>query len=228
MVERQGQCGEYGREIRRQAQFQAGLFETSLVALSIPWVRIRCWGGEGGLAVRKIMPVMWLSIQLKLNMVCDPLSWPTTRISSPVGRRRSQRLQRTLILISAITKSSRHSTLGRTRICNTFLHLTSTHACRPAYSAPAQVQVECHQTLMQSPDITSKTKTECGKITTCQSTRPPVPPHHADSSRSLFPEPMGTLRYNFDHVHHLLACLFRRSQPPHLTDESHHILGTCS
>src|SRR6266403_4147414 len=87
-------------------------------------------------------------------MVCDPLSCPTTRISSPVGRRRSQRLQRTLILISAITKSSRHSTLGRTRICNTFLHLTSTHACRPAYSAPAQVQVECHQTLMQSPDIT--------------------------------------------------------------------------
>ena len=58
MVEGRGRRGEYGREIGRRAQFQAGLFETSLVALSIPWVRIRCWVGEGGLAVRKITPVM--------------------------------------------------------------------------------------------------------------------------------------------------------------------------
>ncbi len=51
MVERQERRGEYGREIGRQAQFQVGLFETSLVALSIPWVRIRCWVGERGLLI---------------------------------------------------------------------------------------------------------------------------------------------------------------------------------
>jgi|SRR6266436_5880678 len=38
MVERRGRCGEYGRETGRRAYFQARLFETSLVALSIPWV----------------------------------------------------------------------------------------------------------------------------------------------------------------------------------------------
>ena len=33
-----GEAREYGRGIERQAHFQAGLFETLLVALSIPWV----------------------------------------------------------------------------------------------------------------------------------------------------------------------------------------------
>jgi len=39
------------QEIGRQAQFQAGLLETSLVALPIPWVRIQCWVVERGLLV---------------------------------------------------------------------------------------------------------------------------------------------------------------------------------
>ncbi len=38
VVEMRGWIGEYGRETGRQAQLQAGLFETSLVALSIPRV----------------------------------------------------------------------------------------------------------------------------------------------------------------------------------------------
>ncbi len=76
-------------------------------------VRIWCWG-ERGLLVCEI------THSSLPKMVCDPVTLvvlPTTRISfHAVGARRPQRLQRALILISAIAESSRHSTLGRTRI----------------------------------------------------------------------------------------------------------------
>jgi len=51
MVERRGRCGEYGRGIGRRAQFQAGLFETSLVALSIPWVNGQSIGANWGVGL---------------------------------------------------------------------------------------------------------------------------------------------------------------------------------
>ncbi len=60
MVEGRGRCGEYGREIGRRAHFQVGLFETLLVALSIPWVNDQSvgasWVGERGLLVGEITP----------------------------------------------------------------------------------------------------------------------------------------------------------------------------
>ncbi len=58
-MERRGRCWEYDGETGRQAQLQAGLFETSLVALSIPWVdgqsvgENSCWVGEKGVACQR-------------------------------------------------------------------------------------------------------------------------------------------------------------------------------
>src|SRR6266403_6245679 len=59
MVERRGRRGEYGREIGRRAQFQAGLFETLLVTLSIPWVNGQSIGANSvlGLGERGLLLV---------------------------------------------------------------------------------------------------------------------------------------------------------------------------
>ena len=64
-----GEGGEYGRETGRRARFQARLFETSLVVLSIPWVDGQSVGensvlgwGEGCLSVRLRSDAVHLSL----------------------------------------------------------------------------------------------------------------------------------------------------------------------
>ncbi len=124
MVERRGRCGEYGKEIGRlrRGQFQAGLFETLLVALLIPWVNDQSIGansvlGWGERVARDVAVLIQLEVhpyQIWYVTLAPQLEFPF----HSVGPRRPQRLQTILILISAIAKSSPFHFPRRLTDCN--------------------------------------------------------------------------------------------------------------
>src|SRR6266436_8056817 len=111
MVERRGWCWEYDGETGRQAQLQAGLFETPLVGLSIPWVddqsvgensvlgwreRVACQRSDVAcrrVAIPTLVPVPVPS-KYWYCTVCDPVAHKSN--FHAVDCRRSQCLQRML------------------------------------------------------------------------------------------------------------------------------------